>query len=118
MVAGPYALAGQAGGEGVGAAVEFAVREERALVFGGDAVRGGRGPPFEGAVDQRDRDADGGAVAVLPEEALVAGVRWRRGMTERTSWLFEWGGVRRAEAVQRRLAARGLDCSSGSSTLN
>lgn len=73
VVAGPYALADQTGGESVGVPVELAVGDRRTGVLGGHGARGGGRVALDGAVDERVRDRDGGAVAVDPEEVPVAG---------------------------------------------
>lgn len=88
VVAGADTFADQAGGEGAGVAVEFAVGDAGVPVLGGDGVRGGRGVPGDGVVQERVGDGDGGAVAVLAEEPLVVGgqVAQRHGRV--ASWLF------------------------------
>ena len=72
-LAGAHTLADQTGGEGVGVAVELAVGDPGAEVFGGDGMRGGGRLSLDGVVDQRIRDGDGRAEAVPVEEVLVAG---------------------------------------------
>jgi hypothetical protein len=87
VVAGAHTLADQTGGEGVGVAVELAVGDPGAEVFGGDGVRGGGGLPLDGVMDQRIRDGDGRTEAVPVEEVLVAGGQMAQGHAGETSWL-------------------------------
>ncbi len=88
VVAGPYALADQAGGEGVGVRVELAVGQVRALVLGGRGVRGGRRLPGDGVVQERVGDGDVGAPAELPEEVPVLGAEVAQRHGRVASWLF------------------------------
>ncbi len=88
VVAGAYALADQAGGEGVGVAVELAVGQAGALVFGGHGVRGGGGVPGDGVVHERVADGDGRAPAELAEEVLVVGAQVAQRHDRVASWLF------------------------------
>ncbi len=101
VVAGPYALADQAGGEGVGVPVELGVGDAGALVFGGHGVRGGRGVPGDGVVQEGVGDGDDGAPAVLPEEVLVMGGQMAQRHDRVASWLF-----------------RGSDCHSGGAAVD
>ncbi len=91
VVAGPYTLADQAGGEGVRVPVELAVGDRGTQVFGGDGVRGGGGLPFDSVVDQRVGEDGGGAAAVLPEKVLVAGWQVAQGHDGKPSWLIRDG---------------------------
>jgi len=87
VVAGPYALADQTGGEGVGVPVELAVGDRRSRVFRRHGVRGRGGPAFDGAVDERVGHGDGGTVAVGPEEVLITVGQQAQRHAGGTSWL-------------------------------
>jgi hypothetical protein len=89
VIAGPYALLDESGREPVGATVQLAVRDRRALVFGGDGARCGGGLPFDGVVDEGVGDGDFRALAELPEQGPVLEGQMAQGHASQTSWL--WG---------------------------
>lgn len=87
MIAGPYALPYESGREPVGTTVQLAVRDRRALVLGGDRVRRGVGPPFDGVVDEGVGDGDFRTLAELPEQGPVLEGQMAQGHASQTSWL-------------------------------
>ncbi len=85
-VIGPHALCREPRREPVGQRIEFAVGEGRALVLGGDGVRGVSGLALEGVMDEVVRERGGRPLPELPEEPTVAGDEVAH--VRETSWLF------------------------------
>ena len=124
VVAGPHAGPDEPGRQPFGAAVQLGVRDGPALVLGGHGVRRGGGPPFDGVVDQRVGDGDGGALAEPPEKGPVMGgeITQRHGSGDllavsRDEWAWPTGHGH-AWCSERRAGSFAADCSPEFLTLN